>query len=42
LDSKFIPTTYGDEKPSTVSTISFRAYALPEQKSTDAAEACVV
>ncbi len=41
LDSKYIPTTYGNEKPSQVNTFSFRAYALPEQKSTPQAEACV-
>lgn len=41
LDSKYIPTTYGTEKPSQVNTFSFRAYALPEQKSTAAALRCV-
>ena len=41
LDSKYIPTTYGNEKPSQVNTFSFRAYALPEQKSTEAAIKCV-
>jgi hypothetical protein len=41
LDSKYIPTTYGNEKPSQVNTFSFRAYALPEQKSTTAALDCV-
>ena len=42
LDSKYIPTTYGNEKPSQVDTFSFRAYALPEQKSTTKAEACIL
>ena len=41
LDSKFIPLTYGNEKPSQTDAFSFRAYALPEQKSTDNALACV-
>ena len=41
LDSKYIPTTYGAEKPGQGNTFSFRAYALPEQKSTDRALACV-
>lgn len=41
LDSKYIPTTYGDEKPSQVNTFSFRAYALPEQKNTARAEKCI-
>ena len=41
FDSKYIPPTYGAIKPSLANTFSFRAYALPEQKSTAAAEACV-
>jgi hypothetical protein len=41
LDSKYIPLTYGNEKPSQVNTFSFRAYALPEQKNTVAAQNCV-
>ena len=41
LDSKYIPTTYGAEKPGQGNTFSFRAYALPEQKSTTKALDCV-
>ena len=41
LDSKCLPSTYGSQKPSSDNTFSFRAYALPEQKSTQAAEECV-
>lgn len=41
FDSKYMPLTYGSMKPSSESTFSFRAYALPEQKSTDKAQACV-
>lgn len=41
LDSKFIPLTYGNNKPGQNNTFSFRAYALPEQKRTLAAEECI-
>ena len=41
FDSKYLPLTYGNNKPSSESTFSFRAYALPEQQSTDKAQACV-
>ena len=41
FDSKYLPTTYGAIKPSLANTFSFRAYALPEQKSTAAAQTCV-
>ena len=41
LDSKYMPLSYGSQKPSQANTFSFRAYALPEQKSTIAAEACI-
>ena len=40
LDSKYLPYSYGSEKPGS-NTFSFRAYTLPEQKSTAAAEACI-
>lgn len=41
LDSKYWPMTYGDQKPTQGNSFSFRAYALPEQKSTTAAQNCV-
>lgn len=41
FDSKYIPSTYGSDKPSLANSFSFRAYALPAQKSTDEAEACI-
>jgi hypothetical protein len=41
LDSKYKPLTYGSNKPTSTDSISFRAYALPEQASTKDAEKCV-
>ena len=41
LDSKYKPSTLGSQKPSAVDTFSFRMYALPEQKSSARAEACI-
>lgn len=41
LDSKYKPEALGNEKPSQSETFSFRAYALPAQQSSDAAQQCV-
>lgn len=41
LDSKYLPNTYVDTSPTQNQAFNFRAYALPEQKSTEAAKACV-
>lgn len=41
LDSKFLPSTYGGTSPTQNQAFNFRAYALPEQKNTSAAQACV-
>lgn len=42
LDSKFKPNSYGNNKPTQSEAFSFRAYALPEQKSTSQAQECVL
>lgn len=42
FDSKEKPLSYGtSEKPSQSEAFSFRAYALPEQKSSESTEACI-
>lgn len=41
LDSKYKPEALGSEKPSQSDTFSFRAYALPAQQSSSAAQDCV-
>ena len=41
LDSKYKPSSLGNNKPSQADTFSFRAYALPAQKSSKKAQECV-
>ena len=41
FDSEYLPLSLGDQKPVASDTFSFRAYSLPEQKKTEAAENCV-
>lgn len=42
FDSAYLPLSLGDQKPTAANTFSFRAYSLPEQKSTAEAESCVL
>lgn len=41
LDSKYKPLSYGSSKPSQSEAFSFRAYAMPTQKSTVASQNCI-
>ena len=41
LDSKYKPENLGNQKPTQSEAFSFRAYALPAQQSSTAAQACI-
>ena len=41
FDSKYMPNTYGDNKPDPDTNFTFRAYAIPEQRNSTAAENCI-
>lgn len=41
LDSKYKPLSYGNNKPTQSDAFSFRAYALPKQKSDESTDECI-